>query len=696
MKKIIIAATFFFSLTAYAQEDTTTEQEMIWENDTIMAMLDLPEIMVKGERPIVRVNNGKLTYDMPRLLEGRVVSNIYESILQLPGVREQDGNLTLTGTNSLMVVLDSKPTTMSSEQLMELLQNTPHERLQTAEVMYSAPPQFHARGAVINLVLRKNNSLIPNLQGQVNATYRQGHYAGYSTGATLLYSTNRLSADLMYSLSENKNRSGMELFSNHKLGGTTHYIEQYNAGSRKSMTHNTRLGLDYDLTGKDKLSFTYTTQLTPKKDNMETSTGTFSNSESHNNNVSPAHMHNVSLQYTSGFGLSAGADYTYYNDKSVQNFSDEGIKSFITHSNQKINRLATYADQSHTLNSWTLNYGAKFSYASNDGNQSYETISGGDLSYLNTRDIQKEYTYNIYAGFSKPVTEKLSVSASLAGEYYTYTGFKEWALFPTFEATYLFSPSHIVQLSVSSDRNYPSYWESLGSVGYLNGYVEIHGNKDLRPSKEYTTNLNYIIKGKYIISLFNTYSDDYSAQLPYQSPDRLALIYKTINWDYKSTTGVNATIPFKIGEWLGSKVTLTGFYDRAKCGDFFETSFYKDNWVFYTGIDNSITLSSNIQAELTGAYITPNIQGPMVIGRLWSVGAGVKWTFANKKAELRLKASDMFNSWSDYSIKNRYGNQDVLMNVLPYSREVSLSFTYKFGNYNSKERKDVDTSRFGM
>lgn len=36
------------------------------------------------------------------------------------------------------------------------------------------------------------------------------------------------------------------------------------------------------------------------------------------------------------------------------------------------------------------------------------------------------------------------------------------------------------------------------------------------------------------------------------------------------------------------------------------------------------------------------------------------------------------------------------MNILPDSRAVTLSFTYKFGAYKARERKDVDTSRFGQ
>ncbi|MDR1554128.1 MAG: hypothetical protein LBS69_11840, partial [Prevotellaceae bacterium] len=38
----------------------------------------------------------------------------------------------------------------------------PAEMIQSAEIMYSAPPQYHVRGAAINLVLKGDNYIIFN------------------------------------------------------------------------------------------------------------------------------------------------------------------------------------------------------------------------------------------------------------------------------------------------------------------------------------------------------------------------------------------------------------------------------------------------------------------------------------------------------------------------------------------------------
>lgn len=80
---------------------------------------------------------------------------------------------------------------------------------------------------------------------------------------------------------------------------------------------------------------------------------------------------------------------------------------------------------------------------------------------------------------------------------------------------------------------------------------------------------------------------------------------------------------------------------------------------------------------------------------MYSINAGIKWTFANDKAELSLKANDMFNSWNPKDLKLNYKIQNLQMHMIPDSRRLSISFIYKFGGFKKKEYKEVDSSRFG-
>jgi hypothetical protein len=600
----------------------------------------------------------------------------------------------------LTVIINGKPTTMSPDQLTQLLKNMPVSMLEKAEVLYSAPPQYHVRGAAINLIMQSNASDKPRLLGQVNSAYSQKFYANYSAGGNLFYNTSRFSTDFLYAFNQSHTKTGEDQYSHHLFENQVHDINQFDKGDSRNTSHQFRLATDYKLNEKNKVSLTYTAQIVPYFKSRATSDGTYSNSANDKKETSPIEMHNAGLSYTSGFGMDAGVDYTFYKNHSQQNFMEmkpEKERTFLSYSNQNIHRLNAYLDQSHTLNAWVLNYGTKFAYASEKSLQTYYSSTNPDLSGLNTDSRLDEYTADLYAGFQKNFSPQFSLMASLTGEYYRFDNFEEWTVFPSLQAAYVFSPTRILQLSFSSDKTYPSYWEMNGSIGYMNGYTEVHGNPQLKPAKDYSAQLVYILKSKYIFALYASYDDDYFVQIPYQSPDRLALIYKVPNFDYRQDLGINLITPFNIGNTVNSRLTTTGFYSRSKSSHFFDSSFDNKKITFYSKLDNTVILSAqpDIKMEVSAAYITPSTQGPMDLSACWSADAGVKWTFADKKAELRLKGTDLFNSMVP-DINMRYAHQNMQMNVITDLRTITLSFSYKFGGeIEKKERKEVDTSRFG-
>lgn len=129
----------------------------------------LDEVVIKAERPLVKVENGRLGYNSSVLAENQVANNAYEALTKLPGVREDRGVLQLAGAGSLTILLNGKPTTMDAGQLETLLRNTPVNRVEKAEVIYSAPPEFHVRGAVVNIVMKRASE--SSFQGEMSAFY---------------------------------------------------------------------------------------------------------------------------------------------------------------------------------------------------------------------------------------------------------------------------------------------------------------------------------------------------------------------------------------------------------------------------------------------------------------------------------------------------------------------------------------------
>jgi len=660
----------------------------------------LVAVTVKGERPLVVVKDGILSYNIKQITKGKVVSNAYDAILKLPGVSEKDGQISMVGTNGVSVIINGRPSTMSSSQLITLLKQMSASRINTAEVMYSTPPQFHVKGAAINLIINNfNDTKSPILQGKVKTSYLQYTYADYSSGVSLLYSFKKISLDFLYAFTDWSSKSGLDLLSHHNLSGKTHKINQHNRGKSQGETHTGRLGFDYKIDKNNILSLVYNTSIQAHGKSKEYSLGTYSNSQS--NTEDNSKFHNISLDYSSGFGLKTGINYTYYSAPSVKHYSDvlkeNNFESeYVSSSKQKINSFTFYADQEYKLkNNWKLTYGTKLAYADDHDYQVYKISEGGDDLY-NTDNTIKENIYDFYIGGSKHFSDKLSMNFSLTEEYYKLAKDGEWSIFPQLQLTYAYSSKHIIQFSFSSNKKYPTYWEKQDYKSQLNAYTEVYGNPALKACNTYSAKLAYIRNQKYIFILYHTYQPDYSAQLAYQSTEKLSLIYETQNWDYNQKLGFTIILPFEICSWFDTELTFDGFYHHAKYKDFYDIGFDNEKFCAFGAIDNTINISTkpNIKLNISAYCITDPIQGIYDLSSVWNVDAKISWVFANNRAALSIEGEDIFNS-SLPKVSVRSQTQSYNMNTFSDGRSLGIYFSYKFGGYKAKERKEVSKARYG-
>lgn len=655
----------------------------------------LDEVVVKAERPFVKVENGRLGYNLAVLSEKQVVNNAYEALMRLPGVQENKGALTLVGAGNLTVILNGKPTTMDVGQLETLLRNTPVNRVEKAEVMYSAPPEYHVRGAVINVVLKRSNDY--SFQGEVSADYKNQYFNSGGMKGNFRLSTPKMAFDVMYGANDVKNMEYIDLDSRHTLKNERYDISQNEQLRSKYWNHNFRTAFEYNFNDNHTINVIYTGSYSPDQHNSSETTGNYQTSNV--DKYLDTQMNNVTLQYHSGFGFEIGGDYTHYTSDNHQSlyadYQDGRQSSFSMVGGQRIDRYSIYADQKHSLSKgWSLGYGASYRFAKDLDFQTYDKVVG-DIHTQNMYSDLKEQTTNFYVSLSKNYETGVSFSVSATGEYYTIGNYHKWAVYPQASLTYFKTPKHTFQFSLSTDKTYPSYWDMQSSVSYLNGYTELWGTPGLKPMTNYNLNGSYILKQKYIFNLFFMHTPDYFIQTPYQSTDRLALIYKNTNWNYMQLWGVNIILPFKTGNWLDSRLTVAGMQMRQRCDDFFDIPFNRKKWVFSAMLDNTFKVNKNLAFELMGNVQTPVIQGTFDIESIFNLTAGLKWSFANDRMSLSARCNDILNTGMPKT-KVRFKGQDLDMNSAFHSRAFTLNLSYRFGGYKKKNLKEVDTSRFGM
>ena len=694
VNKIFLLGLFLLSV-ANVKAQTLTQTDSL----TMETMLhNLPEVMVKGSRPIVKAERGMLSYNMPLLLKQLPADNAYEALTRIPGVSDATGSISFSG-NEVTLIINGQATTLTQEQLTERLKAMPAAQLAKAEVMLSAPARYHVRGMAINIVT-KDYAGTNQLSGQIIGGMRQNKYANEFGNLYLSLQRGKFGLDAQYKYVNGNSYGESSRKANHPLGNNHIHYNDETGQKSFGITHDYRLGMNYTFSKNNRLDVAYTGQWNKTNSNSRTTGSSISgmHRDSHE------YLHNVDVNYALPFGLTLSGSYTYYRTPQQQALDgtittenkNETERNLTSGSEQTINKWMFTADQTHSLShGWGLSYGVKGQFTSN---KSYQTTIDKDGSVLpdGTSSVDlNERIWNIYAGFSKQINKAISLEASVAAEQYHSPIWDKWRVYPTLNALWNVNDNHLLNLSFSSNSEFPSYWSTMSNVFYSSTYSEIHGNPDLKPYSYYNVNLMWQIKRRYTLMAFASLKPDYSVQLPYQTTDRMAVIMKETNFNYENSFGLQASAMFSAGKWLNGNVFAVGIYKHDKSDYFFDLPFNRKKLTATLGGTASIKLcqTQDLRLILNPFYQTKAIQGVYDISPIFRMNAKLQWSSHDGKWGLRLNGSNIFNNL--YDTRSVQGNQDYRMKINYNWASVTFAVIYKFGGYKEKNVKAVDTSRMG-
>ena len=686
---VLVASAITANAQDNAQKDSLTMESM---------MHNLPEVMVKGSRPIVKAERGMLSYNMPLLLKQLPADNAYEALTRIPGVSDATGSISFSG-NEVTLIVNGQATTLTQEQLAERLKAMPAAQLAKAEVMLSAPARYHVRGMAINIVT-KDYAGTNQLSGQIIGGMRQNKYANEFGNLYLSLQRGKFGLDAQYKYVNGNSYGESSRIANHPLGNNRIHYNDETGQKSFGITHDYRLGMNYTFSKNNRLDVAYTGRWNKTNSNSRTTGSSISgmHRDSHE------YLHNVDVNYALPFGLTLSGSYTYYRTPQQQALDgtittenkNETERNLTSGSEQTINKWMFTADQTHSLShGWGLSYGVKGQFTSN---KSYQTTIDKDGSVLpdGTSSVDlNERIWNIYAGFSKQINKAISLEASVAAEQYHSPIWDKWRVYPTLNALWNVNDNHLLNLSFSSNSEFPSYWSTMSNVFYSSTYTEIHGNPDLKPFSYYNVNLMWQIKRRYTLMAFASLKPDYSVQLPYQTTDRMAVIMKETNFDYSNSFGLQASAIFSAGKWLNGNVFAVGTYKHDKSSHFFDLPFNRKKLSVRLGGTASVKLCStqDLRLILNPFYQTKAIQGVYDISSIFSMDAKLQWSSHDGKWGLRLNGNNIFNNRFD--TRSVQGNQDYRMKVNYNWSSFTFAVIYKFGGYKEKTVKEVDTSRMG-
>lgn len=670
---------FLALLTAQAVAAQTTES-----NDSIVN--ELQEIVVSANQPATKLVGTTLV----STIAGSALQNLgtcLDVLAQLPMLTIQDDNVQVIGKGSPEIYIDGRPM-HDSDQLQQLLSTNINkiELLLAPGAMYSAETK-----AVLKITTKRNfiDGLSLTERAEVSArrkfsannmldlNYRNGKWDFFATGV-MAHNNSLIKGITTSTLKYNGNKT--------IVGGSQHNTYPSDNGVIKG-------GLNF---ADGSQSFGAYYRYNPEK-------GDFKNTGTEWLNAEPrisrditkkvrAHSHLVSVYYDNTFNEKYNLHFdgnfrsSYSRNNVLTSYPSNESLDVASHDRRKSTLWAGKVYLGFPL------WGGNFVVGNNS---SYTHTS---LDYVMQNPAVEEYipssltdarqtSVATFASWEKTIG-KLSLSAGLRHEYTDYcfkvngerdndVSRKDNLLTPDISLSWSFNETAQAALSYRLSTVKPPYSQLTGSLYYVGMHEIEGGNPTLRDEKMHDVQLFGMWKGFMLQTDFIRSIDTYASVRRLYPANDLQLLLQPVNINV-SILNLYLIWTKKIKAWMPN-ITLGMYRQWLKLDN---TNYNRPIFSYY--FDNLISLPNDFQISLNAHGSTKGDMHTNRFGTTWfSMDASVSKSFLNKALQIKLSATDIFNTLNNDWTMNTYG---VFVNKQQsYDRRgISLAVTYRFNPIKTK------------
>jgi len=141
---------------------------------------------------------------------------------------------------------------------------------------------------------------------------------------------------------------------------------------------------------------------------------------------------------------------------------------------------------------------------------------------------------------------------------------------------------------------------------------------------------------------------------------------------------INVNAPVKFTKFWSSNTNVTTFYLGFKSKQL-ESPINYGQLAFQGTSNHTFQLLPTLSADATLNYQSGLRYSIYKIGQAWSMDLGINKSFRDKRANVKLSVSDIFDTRTQ-NVSTQYANLNTNINQRRESRIVRLSLSYSFGN----------------
>jgi iron complex outermembrane recepter protein len=689
----------------------------------------LKEVTVISTKPFIERKIDKTVVNVDALISN-AGSTVMDVLEKAPGVSvDKDGNISLKGKQSVVIMMDGKPAYLSGQELANLLKNMPSSAIDQVEIMTNPSAKYDASGnsGIINIRTKKNK--LKGFNGNISSSYIQGIYWKTNNSINMNYRTGKINLFGNYSYSHWNGLEELTIRRNFR-NSTTKVLEtifDQNAFMKNSSDdHNIKAGLDFYPDKKTTLGIVLSGFINPnihagdntsylKNGNGIVDSIIYATNSSKNTSKNLGLNFNFRHAYDSlGKELTADMDYIKYDDKQGQFFTNNYLNRDMTkrkESSQLRGNLPTivkiYAGKIDftmpIMKNGKLETGVKSSYVTTDNDALYENQLGTGWVTDNGKTNHFVYDENINAAYlnvNKQI-KKWGVQAGLRAENTIAKGhqfgnntrpdssFKRnyTNLFPTVFVSYEADKKNTFSINYGRRIDRPAYQDLNPFYYFLDEYTYRVGNTLLKPQFTNSIELSHTYKGFLTTTLNYSKTNDVFANVLDQINSERKTFVRNDNIATRKNLGLAVSAYFPVTKFVTTNIfgnVLNSKYKGALNGGVLDVN----GTMFMTNINNQFKFKKGWSAELSGFYRSKGIEGQIVANPIWQVSSGIQKQVLKNKGTVKLSFSDIFNS-QRFEGTVKYQDIDVYINEKNDRRRVGLTFNYRFGKpmQNQQQRR---------
>ncbi len=682
--------------------------------------MQINEVDVVAEKMVVTNAIDKKVFNVSQSFSSNI-SSAAEILQNIPSIDvDIDGNVSLRGSGNVKILIDGKPSGLSSADLMEQI---PASSIESIEVITNPSAKYDPEGmsGIINIVLKKNK--LTGINGMVSVGFSNPDI--YNTSAQISVKNKNLNVYANYSLrTMERGMEGLTYRETSTNSQISSILDQDYSGTFNFFSQMLKAGFDYNFNAKNSISFSalYNTRehnFGATNDNKYFDGTKILTETSLRNSLSENKGEGYDLNFNylrkfekKGHELSFDLNTSNHDMDNSGNYSEDfvyiGFPNIYDNSLEKDygtglrKYLVSQLDYvlPATENS-KFEAGLKFQNSDMKTTYTFENFNDASNEFEEDSELENNFNYNekIYAGYAI-YGKKFGIFSFQAGLRLeqTMTDFtllnsnqdynnQYFSYYPSAHIQYEPKQGETFQLSYSKRVNRPNSRTLNPRVRYIDPLNLSAGNPYLMPEYINSIELGYMrYWEKYSItsSVYYRKITDMITQITTVNEEGISMT--TFN-NLASGSNYGFEFVFNASPYKWWNFTLSSnIYRSTIDGSNLDVDMNNEGTIFTTKLMSTWKVGKLFDMQLAGRYRGPEIMPQGEEEQMITFDIALKKSFLKNRANFSIRLSDMFDTEINRSILNG-SNYYQTSERKRESRLLMFNFTYSFGKLSDMSKK---------